>query len=60
MELQCLGIVLQVEVSISQLAVDGAEHLQVLRAHLDGRLEEGDTGEIVSQLAEALPLQGQF
>ena len=59
-ELQGFGVVMQVEVRIAQLAVDGAEHLQVLCAHLDGRLEEGDTRSVVAHLTEPLTLQRQL
>lgn len=56
-ELQGLGVVMQVEVGIAQLAVDGAEYLQVLCAHLDGRFEKGDPCPVVAHLTEPLTLQ---
>lgn len=60
MELQSLGVIMQVEVSIAQLAVDGTEHLQVLRAHLDGSFEKGNTCSVVPRLTEPLALQRQL
>lgn len=39
-KLQGLGVVVQVEVGIPQLTVDGTEHLQVLSTHLDGSFKE--------------------
>lgn len=59
-ELQGLGIVMQVEVGIAQLAVDGTEYLQVLRAHLDGSFKEGDACSVVAHLTEPLALQRQL
>lgn len=59
-ELLRLGVVVQVKVRVAQLAVDGAQHLQVLRSHLDGGFEEGDACPVVAHLTEALALQGQF
>lgn len=47
------------KVGVSQLAVDGAQDLEVLRSNLDGRLKEGHAGPIVSRLAQALALQGE-
>lgn len=52
-------ILLQVEVGVSQLAVDGAEDLEVLCSNLDGRLEEGHTCPVVTSLTETLALQSQ-
>lgn len=57
--LQSFGVLLEVKVGIAQLAVDGAQDLEVLRSHLDGRLKEGHAGPIVSRLAQALALQGE-
>lgn len=59
MVLQGFVVLLQVEVGVPQLAVDGAEDLQVFRPHLDGRLEEGDAGAVLARLAEPLALQRQ-
>lgn len=59
-ELLGLGVVVQVKVRVAQLAVDGAQHLQVLRSDLDGGFEEGDAGPVVAHLTEALALQSQF
>lgn len=59
-ELQGLSIVMQVEVGIAQLAVDGTEHLQVLCAHLDGSFKEGDACSVVPYLTEPLTLQCQL
>lgn len=59
-ELQGLRVVVEVEVGISQLAVDGTEHLQVLCAHLDGSFKEGDPCSVVAHLAEPLSLQCQL
>lgn len=50
-ELQGPGILLQVEVGIAQLAVDGTQCLQVLSAHLHGSLKEGHTCLEVPRLA---------
>lgn len=58
--LQGFAVVVQVEVSVAQLAVDGTEDLQVLRAYLDGRLEERDTGAVVTHLTQALTFQSQL
>lgn len=57
MELQGFGVVMQVEIGITQLAVDSAEHLQVLCAHLDGSFKEGDARSVVTNLTEPLSLQ---
>lgn len=59
-ELERLGVVLQVEVGVAQLAVDGAEDLQVLRPDLDGGLEEGDASTVITRLAQTLSLQCQL
>lgn len=59
-ELQSLGIVVKVEVSIAQLAVDSTEHLQVLRAYLDGGFEKGNACSVVPHLTEPLALQCQL
>lgn len=58
--LQGLGVLLEVEVGVPQLAVDGAEDLKVLRSHLDGRFKQGDAAPVVASLAEPLPLQSQI
>lgn len=60
MELLGLGIVVQVEVRVAQLAVDGAQHLQVLGSHLDGSFEEGDACSVVAHLTESLALQSEL
>lgn len=59
-KLQGLGIIMQVEVGIAQLAVDGTEHLQILCAHLNSSFKEGDTCSVVAQLTEPLTLQRQL
>lgn len=59
-ELQSLGVVVKVEISIAQLAVDSAEHLQVFRSHLDGRFKEGYARSVVAHLTEPLALQGEL
>lgn len=59
-ELQSLSVVMQVEVGIAQLAVDGTEHLQVLCAHLDGSFKEGDACSVVAHFTEPLALQRQL
>lgn len=59
MVLQGFVILLQVEVGITQLAVDGTKDLQVLGSNLDGRFKERHTGMIVTGLTEPLTLQGQ-
>lgn len=59
-ELQGFSVVVQVKVSIAQLAVDGTQHLQVLRANLDGSFEEGDARPVVAGLTEPLALQRQL
>lgn len=59
MVLQGFVILLQVKVGVAQLAVDGAEDLQVICSDLDGRLEEGDAAAIVVELTEPLTLQSQ-
>lgn len=56
-ELQSLGIIVQVEVGISQLAVDSAEYLQVLGANLDCSFKKGDACSVVAHLTEPLTLQ---
>lgn len=48
--LQGFGVIVQMEVGIAKLAVDSTENLQVLCAHLDRRLEEGDTSTVVAHL----------
>lgn len=59
-ELQGLSVVMQMEVGIAQLAIDGAEHLQVLCAHLHGSFKEGDACSVVARLTEPLTLQRQL
>uniref|UniRef100_M3Z672 Uncharacterized protein n=1 Tax=Mustela putorius furo TaxID=9669 RepID=M3Z672_MUSPF len=58
--LQGPGVLLQVEVGVAQLAVDGTQRLQVLRAHLHRRLKERRACLEVPRLAETLPLQGEL
>lgn len=58
--LQGLVVVLQVEVGVPQLAVDGAEDLEVLCSHLDRRLKERHASMIVPGLTEPLAFQGQI
>lgn len=55
-----LVVVSQVEVRVAELAVDGAERAQVVRAGLDGRLEERHAGAAVARLAQPLALQRQL
>ena len=59
-ELQGLSVLMQVEVGIAQLAVDGTEHLQVLCTHLDGSFKEGDASSVVPHLTETLTFQRQL
>lgn len=59
-ELQRLSVVMQVKVSIAQLTVDGAQHLQVLCAHLDGRFKERDARPVVAHFTEPFALQRQL
>lgn len=59
-ELLGLSVVVQVKVRVAQLAVDGAQHLQVLGSHLDGGFKEGDACPVVAHLAEPLTLQSEF
>lgn len=59
-ELQGFHVVVQVKVGVAQLTVDGAQHLQVFCADLDGRLEEGDPRPVVPGFTEPLALQRQF
>lgn len=59
-ELLGLSVVVQVKVRVAQLAVDGAQHLQVLGSHLDGGFKEGDARPVVAHLAEPLTLQSEF
>lgn len=59
-ELHGFSVVVQVEVSIAQLTVDGTQHLQVLCANLDGRLKEGDTRPEITGFTEPLTLQRQL
>lgn len=56
-ELERFGVVLQVEVGVAQLAVDGAEDLQVLCPYLDGGLKERDTCAVITCLTQTLSLQ---
>lgn len=53
-------VVSEIEVGVSELAVDGAEGAQVVGAGLDGGLEEGHAGAAVSSLAQPLALQRQL
>lgn len=59
MVLQGFIILLEVKVGISQLAVDGAEDLEVLCSNLDGRFKEGHTCPVVTSLTEPLTFQSQ-
>lgn len=59
MVLQGFVVLLQVKVGVAQLAVDGAEDLEVLCTDLDGRLKEGHASPIVASLAEALAFQSE-
>lgn len=59
-ELERFGVVLQVEVGVAQLTVDGAEDLQVFRPYLDGGLEEGDACAVIACLTQTLALQRQL
>lgn len=59
MVLQGFVVFLQVKVGVAQLAVDGAEDLEVLCSDLDGRLKEGHASPIVAGLAEALAFQSE-
>ena len=60
MVFQGLGVLLQVEICVAQLTVDGTESLQVLRPHLHCCFEEGCPSFEVPSLAQALSFQGQF
>lgn len=59
-ELQGFHVVMQVKVGVAQLTVDGTQHLQVLCAHLDGRLKEGHPRPVVPGFTEPLALQRQL
>lgn len=58
--LQGFSILLEVEVGIAQLAVDGAEGLQVFRTDLDGRLKKRRPAFEVAGLAQTFPFQSQL
>lgn len=58
--LQGFAVLLEVEVGVAQLAVDGAERLQVFRAHLDGGLKERCPSFEVPGFAQSLPFQRQL
>lgn len=60
MVLQGFGVLLQVEIGIAQLAVDGTESLQVLCPHLHGCFEEGCPSFEVPCLTQTLSFQGQL
>ena len=60
MVLQCLLIVLQIEIGIAHLAVDGTQRSQVARTTLDRRLKEIDTFTTVTLLAVTLAFQSQL
>ena len=60
MEVECLLVVVEVEVRVSQLRVDGGQGSHVAGPHLDGCFEEGDSSCEVASLAQALPLERQF
>lgn len=59
-KLQSLGVVVQVEVGVAQLAVDSTKDLQVFCAHLDGSFKKGDACPVIAHLTEALTLQRQL
>lgn len=54
--LQGFVVLLEVEVGISQLAIDGTEDLKVLCSDLDGRFKHGHAGSVVARFAEPLTL----
>lgn len=54
--LQGFVVLLQVEVGIPQLAVDGTEDLKVLCSDLDGRFKHGHASSVVASFAEPLAL----
>lgn len=58
--LQGFAVLLEVEVGVAQLAVDGAERLQVFRAHLDGGLKERCPSLEVPGFAQSLAFQRQL
>lgn len=58
--LQGFAILLEVEVGVAQLAVDGAKRLQFFRAHLDGGLKERCPAFKVPGFAQSLPFQRQL
>ena len=60
MVFQGLAELLQVEVGVAQLAVDGAQGLQVVRARVDRRLKELHTCATVACLTQPLSFQGQL
>lgn len=58
--LQGFAVLLEVEVGVPQLAVDGTERLQVFCAHLDGSLKERCPSFKVPGFAQSLPFQRQL
>lgn len=56
MILQGFVVLLEVEVGIPQLAIDGTEDLKVLCSDLDGRFKQGHAGSVVARFAEPLTL----
>lgn len=57
---QGFSILLEVEVGVAQLAVDGTEGLQVFCAHLDGCLKKRRPAFKVSGLAQTFSFQSQL
>lgn len=60
MILQSLVVLLQVEIGITQLAIDGTEDLKILCSDLDGRFKQGHAGTVVAGFAEPLTLESQI
>lgn len=60
MVFQGFAILLEVEVSIPQLAVDGTEGFQVFCANLDGSLKESRSPFEVPGLAQTFSFQSQL
>lgn len=58
--LHCFVIVAEIEVCISELAVDGTEGAQIVSACLNGGLEEGHASPAVAGLTQPLALQSQL
>ena len=57
MKLEGLAVLLQVEVGVADLTVDGAQSLQLRRTYLYGGLEELDSRATVARLTEAFAFQ---